>query len=132
MMTLIKEVLAVKKLKGPRPVIEHDMGRVVGNCNIVTTTDTDVVFYALPTKRKSYHRFVKNRSMLPSNSVTISLSKDNEGNYELTDAWIGAFAPPFPGDELETSDSKQYWETHAIIDDTQPVQSKTITKDCPY
>ena len=113
-------------------LIEHDMGRVIGNTDIVETSEKDTIFYAQPNKKSVYSRYAKNRYPSPSPKLCIVLEKDEDGNYELSDTWIGPFSPPFPGDAKETVKSKPYWETHALVQDAQMVQSKTITKDCPY
>lgn len=129
---LIKEALEGTKLKGAEVAIERDMGRVIGNTDIVETTEKDTIFYAQPTKKSIFSRFAKNRFPSPSRQLTILLSKDTDGNYELHDTWIGPFSPPFPGDEKATTKSKAYWQKHALVQDARAVQSKTITKVCPY
>jgi hypothetical protein len=129
---LIKEVLTPIKLSGARVVIERDMGRNIGNTDIVTTSTSDTIYYAQPVKAEIFSRFAKNKYPQPSNTLTIIVEQDSEGNYEVSDTWIGPFIPPFPGDDNETADSKSYWETHALAHDAQPIQSKTITKTCPY
>jgi hypothetical protein len=128
----IKEVLAPLKFSAPQMSIERDMGRVIGNTDIIDTTDKDSIFYAQPIKKSVFSRYAKNRSPLPSHKLTIILKRDDGGDYEVADTWIGPCSPPFPGDEHETDTSKQYWETHALVQDAQLVQSKTITKVCPY
>lgn len=132
LINMIKEVLATTQLRGSVVSIEHDMGRVIGNTDIVSTSEKDVIFYAQPYKKTVFSRYVKNHSQLPSKNLTIILERDEAGNYELIDTWIGPCSPPFPGDKNETSKSKTYWETHALVLDTQSIQSKTLTKVCPY
>lgn len=129
---LIKEVLIPMKLRGSRIAIERDMGRVIGNTDIIETSDKDTIYYAQPNKMKVYSRFAKNRYPQPSHVLTIIVEQDNDGNYEVRDTWIGPSSPPFPGDVNETDKSKDYWQTHALVQDAQTIQSKTITKDCPY
>jgi hypothetical protein len=129
---LIKEVLEPMVINGTKLTIEHDMGRVIGNTDIVETSSKDTVYYAQPHKKAVYSRYVKNRQPLPSSVLSIILHKDEEGNFELLDTWIGPYSPPFPGDDLATSKSKLFWENHALIQDSQVVQTKTITKVCPY
>src|SRR3989344_4792470 len=131
-LNLIREVLKPLKLTDAQITIERDMGRVIGNTDIVETTDKDIIFYAQPYKKSVFSRYAKNRYPLPSDKLTLILEKDSDGNYELADTWIGPFSPPFPGDEHETVKSRSYWETHALVQDAQVVQSKTITKICPY
>jgi hypothetical protein len=129
---LIKEVVIPMKLTDARVIIERDMGRVIGNTDIVETTEKDTIFYAQPAKKDVFSRYARNRYPSPSRKLTIILERDDEGNYEVHDTWVGPCSPPFPGDERATAKSKTYWETHALVQDAQAVQSKTITKVCPY
>ncbi len=129
---LIKEVLDSVKLKDSNVTIERDMGRVIGNTDIIETTEKDTIYYAKANKKLVFSKFAKNRFPAPSQQLTICLVKDLDGNYDVLDTWIGPSTPPFPGDVNETSGSKLYWDTHALVQDAQSVQSKTITKECPY
>jgi len=129
---LIKEVLVPMNLTDSKVSIERDMGRIIGNTDIVETSEKDTIFYAMPYKKTFFSRYAKNRHPMPSHKLTIILERDTDGNYELSDTWIGPCSPPFPGDKNETDSSKSYWQTHALVQDAQVVQSKTITKICPY
>jgi len=129
---LIKEVIAPMNLTNSHLLIEYDMGRVIGNTDIVETTEKDTIFYAQPYKTDVFSRYVKNRSLSPCPKLTIVLRKDEEANYEIYDTWIGPSKPPFPGDAKETAKSKKFWETHALVADSHKIQSKSITKICPY
>lgn len=129
---LIQEALTSIDLRGARAVIEYDTGRNIGNTDIVTTTDNDIIYYAQQSKTETFSRFAKNRFHQASNKFTIVVEQDAEGDYEVLDTWIGPYSPPFPGDKYETADSKAYWQTHALVHDAQVIQSKTITKTCPY
>lgn len=129
---LLKEVLGSMNIAGARLSIEQDMGRTIGNTDIVETTENDIIFYAQPYKKSVFARYAKNRYPSSSHKLTILLERDIDGNYEVFDTWIGPYSPPFPGDERETVKSKPYWQTHALVQDAQVVQSKTITKVCPY
>lgn len=131
-LNVLKEALHATNLKGSHIYIERDMGRIIGNTDIVETTDADTIYYAMPIKKKFFARFAKNRAPLPSNTISIILEKDDAGNFEVLDAWIGLYSPPFPGDERETPDSKEFWATHALVQDAKAIQSKSITKTCPY
>jgi hypothetical protein len=129
---LIKELLSANKLRGARIVIEQNMGRDIGTTDIVPTSDTDTIYYAQPLKSEIYSRFAKSRNPQTSNLLTIVAVKDSDGNYEVSDVWIGSNYPAFPGDQLATADSKEYWKTHALVQDAQAIQSRSITKTCPY
>ncbi len=132
LLQLVKEVVAKKKLVGPKVLVEQEMGRVIGNSDVVVTNEKDTIFYAQPHKKDVFSRYVKNRSVLPSSKLTIILEQDEDHNYEVVDTWVGPSIPPFPGDKDENSESKTYWETHALVVDTQVIQPKTITKTSPY
>jgi hypothetical protein len=130
--TLIKEVLVPMDLTKSPLHIMRNMGRVIGNSDIVETTEKDTIYYALPFKKNVYGRYAKNRNPAPSSELTIILTKDDNSDYEVVDTWVGPCSPPFPGDEHMTAKSKPYWETHALAQDEHAIQSKSITKDCPY
>ncbi len=129
---LIKEALTNKPLNGQRVIVEVDMGREIGNTDIVSTQDNDNIYYAKPIKNDTFYRFAKNKYPHPSRKLSIILIKDAEDQYEIVDTWIGPLKPPFPGDTNESSDSKQYWQEHALVHEAQMIQTKTITKICPY
>jgi hypothetical protein len=131
---LIKEALADQKLtESESPIcIVRDMGRIIGKSDVVKTSDKDTIFYAQPNKIEVFSRYVKNLYPSPSRKITIILERDKDGNYEVRDTWIGAYSPPFPGDQRATAESKAYWRTHALVLDSQVIQSKTITKTWPY
>jgi hypothetical protein len=129
---LIKEALLNKPLNGDKICIEIDMGRAIGNTDIVSTEEKDTIYYAKPLKINTYYRFAKNKYPHPSRKLSLILKKDEESNYEIQDAWIGPLKPPFPGDDNESSNSKPYWQNHALVHDAKIIQTKTITKNCPY
>lgn len=112
--------------------VTHDLGRTIGNTNIVATRDKDQIFYAQRHKQSDILRFVKNRSMEPSSELSIILHMDSDGNYELTDAWIGPACPAFPGSAEQSDDSRMYWQTHALTADSESISSQSITSVCPY
>lgn len=130
--TLMKEVLDAKTLTGLHVAIEHDMGRVIGNSNIVETTDKDTIYYAKAFKKSVFSRYAKNRNPAPSNVLTIILERDADGGYEIHDTWIGPYSPPFPDIDNMAAKSITYWENHALAQDEHAIQAKTITKVCPY
>jgi hypothetical protein len=112
--------------------IEYDMQRVIGYDFVVDTTDKDTVFYAQLLRDPIYTRFVKNGKPAPAQHLALILRKDEDGEYQLVDTWIGHISPPRPGSSNETPESKPYWERHALVSDNQSIQSRTLTKVCPY
>lgn len=129
---LAKGVVESLELTGSTLRVTHDLGRTIGNTNIVATRDVDQIFYAQRLKQSEVLRFVKNRSMEPSSELSIVLHKDSEGNYELTDVWVGPACPSFPGAADESKDSKMYWQTHALTADSESISSQSVTSVCPY
>jgi hypothetical protein len=129
---LIKELITLQELRNERTIIVQNMGRNIGTTDIVSTSTNDSIYYAQPVKTEAYSRFAKNRYPQPSDTLTVIVEQDTEGNYEVSDTWIGPYCPAFPGDEHETADSKSYWQTHALVHDAQTIQSRSITKLCPY
>lgn len=132
LIALIKELISDKQLRGQHIVFEKDVGHDIGRADVVATTDVDIIYYAQPLKSEVFSRFAKNRYPQSSSVLTIVIDKDADGNYEVSDTWIGGKHPAFPGDKYETADSKSYWQTHALVQDAQVIQLKTLTKTCPY
>jgi hypothetical protein len=130
---LAQEALQKITLQGKDIRIEHDMGRPIGYNFVVDTKDTDTVFYAQLLRDNVYSRFVKNGKPLATQCLSLILAKqDGEDAYELLDVWVGGLNPPRPGSANETTQSIPYWKTHAIVLDKQQLQTRTITKECPY
>lgn len=130
---LVKEALVGKKITGLEMHFEHNMGRVVGYDLIVDAPNDDAVFYARVFRDNAYTRFIKGGKPLSTKYLAIVLKRCPEGGaYELHDVRIGRLAPPRPGLANETSESKPYWATHAVVQDSQTLQPRTVTKVCPY
>jgi hypothetical protein len=132
MLALLKELIGRTVITGKELQFDQDMGRPVGHESIVETTEADTIIYAQKLKDNVYTRFVKNAKPDPTQFVTLILRKDADDSYELIDTWIGRLSPPRPGSKYENAESKTYWANHAYVLDGEPVQSKSITKICPY
>lgn len=130
--TLIKEVVSSLRLTGLQVSVEHDMGRTIGYSEMIETRSGDTVFYARQNKAGLYMKFVKNRKADPTSILSIVLERDDDGDYELMNVWIGKMVPDVPGSEKATDKSEAYWADHAIIYNGQPILLSTQTKDCPY
>jgi hypothetical protein len=129
---LVKELLQQTKIVGPLSYFDHDMGRAVGSANVVETSDKDTILYAQALHGDLYKRFVKNGKPLSTQHISVILRRDDEGDYELVDTWVGPLRPPHPGTESETKASRSYWDTHAFVLDREPIKLRTLTKTCPY
>jgi hypothetical protein len=132
LLNLATEALQTINLDDDYIRMEHDMQRNIGYDFVVDTSDTDTVFYAQLLRDDIYTRFVKAGEPAQSQHLVLILQRDEEGSYELLDTWIGRITPPRPGDGDENVQSRPYWASHALIRDTQPIQSRTLTKVCPY
>jgi hypothetical protein len=132
LLNLLEE--AIDNLEPTKPVIklECDMKRTVGYTDIIATNPADTVFYARQNKGSNYTRFVKNRKSDQATTISLILARDEAGDYELQNVWVGTIFPAVPGEPDETADSKAFWESHAVIHNGQPLISSTITKTCPY
>jgi hypothetical protein len=129
---LVQEALRNVSLSDSEVSIEYDMGRPIGYNFVVSTTEKDTVFYAQLLRDNVYSRFVKNGKPLATQHLALVLHRQEDKSYELLDTWVGRLDPPRPGSTNETMKSKAYWETHAVVLDKQPLQSRTITKISPY
>jgi hypothetical protein len=134
LLNLTAEALRGMSPRGTDITVEHDMGRPVGYDFVVTTsTDTEAVFYAQQVKDSTYTRFIKNQKPSATQYLTLVLQRnEQQSGYNLQDVWIGRFTPPQPGSTTETDDSRTYWADHARIFDSQPLQVRSLTKECPY
>lgn len=132
LISLAKEVLTKTAPRTIEAALEHNMGRDIGYDFVAETTSNDSIFYAQIVRTNIYTRFVKNKKALATPYLTIILRQDSKGEYELLNTWIGRLTPPQPGGHNETPESKPYWSSHACIFDRQPLQSRTITRICPY
>jgi hypothetical protein len=132
LLALVKETLQQTNLKVSDIRIEQDMGRDIGYDYVTETGENDGVFYAQLLRENTFTRFVKNGKPNATHYLSMILHRDDDGEYELRDTWIGRLSPPLPGDNQETQDSRTYWDSHALIFDRQPLQLRSVTKVCPY
>lgn len=133
LLSLVKEALANKNLTGDEVTFERNLGRTVGYDFIIDTPSDDAVFYAQVYRDNTYTRFIKGGKPVATKYVTVGLKhRAGDGMYELCDARIGRLVPPRPELEGATPKSKQYWASHAFVQDGQILQLRTVTKTCPY
>lgn len=129
---LVAEVLRQTRVDTPDMYIEQDMQRTIGYDYVVETSNADHIFYAKLLRDTTYTRFVKNGRAQPTQYLSIVLHRDNDGDYELKEAWIGKQHPARPGSDGATATSRQFWENHAFTLEGQQLQSRTLTRTCPY
>jgi len=129
---LVKEALGRLTISDSTINVECDMGRTIGYSLVVKTTDKDAILYARLLHDDIYTRFVKNGKPVKTSYLTISLQKEDSKAYILADTWIGRSNPPRPGSPHETAESRPYWADHAFVFDNQPIQVRTVIRQCPY
>lgn len=132
LLDLVQECVGTITVDDDNVYLDKDMGRVVGLSQLVETSPKDKVFYAKRVNYTTYTRFVCNREPQPTRYISIVLHRDGVGGFELWSAWLGPIAPQFPGDVFETSESKPFWRTHALIWSNQPIQPGSETGTCPW
>jgi len=132
LLSLVTEALESLELTRTTIEIEYDMGRRVGYSEVVATKENDTVFYARQSKTSGFTRFVKNRQAIATQHITICLKRDDEGDYEMENVWIGELFPAAPGEANETPSSKDFWTCHAVVFNGQSLISTSLTKTCPY
>ena len=112
---------------------EHDFGRIVGTSVCVPTTDADEIVWAKRPKRSGHSRFVKNRKSEPCSKVVVILKKMTRSDcYVLITAFVGNRAEPEPWDRNATSQSSEFWASHALVWGSQDVIPDTETTECPW
>lgn len=132
LLKLAKEALTNYTISSDKVRVETDLGRVIGQTNLVETSDKDEIIYALREGRDELMRFVKDRKPSDTQYITIDLIKTSIDTCILTTAYIGRATPFLPGQKDETPESKPFWNSHALIWGSQPVVTETITTECPW
>lgn len=128
----VREVISSIDAEGNVVRVETDLGRVIGETDLVETTEQDEIVYARrPLRGVQYSRFVKNKSSSPTSWVTVDLRKDGE-NYRIYTAFVGRLAPSFPGGDFLAEKSREFWSTHALVWGSQEVVLGTETTECPW
>jgi len=130
---LVKEIVTTTILDADEMLFDTEMGRIVGNTDLVENEQGDEIVYAKRKNRDIYTSFNKTKLPQPCSTVALGLAKQQNGSYELLSAWVGSVdSPPFPGDEKETPESKPYWMSHSLAWGTQKIQPGTETTTCPW
>lgn len=131
LLELVKEVLVEEDVEGDNVAIQKDLGRTVGETSLIETRTSDEIVYAKRLSRDKYTRFVLNKALQPTSSVTVILHRADEG-YNLWSAWCGQLVPTSPGGDDEMPKSQGFWSNHALVFDESIIQPGTITTTCPW
>jgi hypothetical protein len=130
---LASEVIGSTVVEGTYMQFHVDMGRVVGETDLVDNHPDDKLMYAKRLNRETYTVFNMTKSAQPSSLVTIALERKDDGTYELMSTWIGpSDSPSFPDTDRETPDSKSFWAKHSLAWGNQAIQKDTLTSVCPW
>ena len=132
---LVIEILTNRKLSGELVAEDVDLGRIVGNSDVVEVSSSDEIVYAKRQKREDqgFVPFVKNREPQPTSLVSIYLVQKDKDTYELSSAWIGVFdSPNFPQMENAEPNSIPYWRRHAFVWGSQKIIPGSERADCPW
>jgi hypothetical protein len=101
---------------------------IIGDSICVSTLPEDEIVFARRPKRLGLTRFVKNRLAEPTNEVTIILRWDKmKRMYKCLTAYAGGDAPAEPWDSNATSDSQEFWNTHALVWGSQEIDDENIS-----
>lgn len=110
-----------------------DVGRIVGVSDLVDIEPGDKLLWAKRLNRDEYTVFNMSKQPQPSSFVTTAYELRPDGSYELVSAWIGSSdSPSMPGTERETSESHEYWSTHALAWGSQQIQPGTELTVAPW
>jgi len=132
LLPVLKEFLATQSFDAEETALDHDAGQIIGNTDLCRVTDADEIIYAKRPNRDTYTKFVKGRSPMPTSVFSVVVRKNTSGEYELFSAWVGRLAPPFPDSDEANSESKPFWDNHALVYGTQTIQSGTETSVQPW
>lgn len=130
---LIKELLESSDLQGESVRFAKDMGRIIGESDLVETDSSDDIVYAKRKNRDVFTSFTKSRKPVDSRLLSVSFERLEDGTYDLDSAWIGPIdSPAFPGEPDADETSIPFWTSHALVWGRQEVQADTVTKTCPW
>lgn len=116
-------------------VITVKFDRIIGVCDCVETSDADDIVYAIRKERDRHMRFVKNRTAVPVDHLTMILFNQHK-YWNLVSAWFGGPATQLPYSpkmtDAENDEALRFWATHALVWGCQRVREETITETCPW
>ncbi len=128
-------LLTSMSLEGDLIAKDVDLGRVVGNSDVVGIDETDEVVYAMRKNREDqgYVPFTKSRSSQPSSMVSMYIVKKDDETYELSSVWVGEYGSPmFPQMDNATAESIPYWSRHAFVWGSQEIIPGSVLTKCPW
>jgi len=104
----------------------------IGKNNCVSVTWRDEILYAKRTGRKGFSKFVLNRTSTPTDCISIYL-KRKQDIYLIKSCYYGDGKLNWIDEDLDRAyKSISYWENHAIVFGSEPIEENTITYINPW
>lgn len=129
---LLREALGRCDTAGERELkVSLNLGRNLGWCNCIETSEGDDIIYAKRLGRYGHSRFVKNRSPIPTTHITLVLRKTHH-YYKIVTGYLGTSSMPEPFDARADLAALAFWSRHALIWETEPVEASSIQLECPW
>lgn len=132
LLALLQELIPTLEPTERKLYKDYDMGRVVGETDLIATAEDDEIIYAKRKNRREYTRFVKGKTPKTCQHIVMVLNKIDENEYDLTSAWVGYAVPMFPGTPHATAESVPSWRKHALVWGTQEIQPGTELYEWPW
>lgn len=129
------ELLGDMDLVGDLIAKDVDMGKIIGNSDVVEIDNEGDVVYAMRKNREDqgYVPFTKSKSTQPSSMISIYLVKKDAETYELSSIWVGEYeSPMFPQMDNATAESIPYWSRHAFVWGSQEIIPGSVLTKCPW
>lgn len=106
---------------------------VIGKSACVPITWEDDIVYAKRLGRDRYTKFVKNIEPIPTQYVSIFLKK-KQSVYLIKSCYYGNYRTDdeLNNGEFSFSERFEFWNTHALVFGSEPIDSSTITTICPW
>jgi hypothetical protein len=132
---LAAEHISTLLLEDELTAMDTDMGRIIGDSDVVDTDNTDNICFAMRKNRRDqgYVPFTRSRPVQPSTMLSVYITHKDNDTYELVSTWIGSYKTPmFPQMNNATSESVEYWSSHAFVWGSQEIIDGTVLGDCPW
>lgn len=117
---------------GDFEIIISEFPKIIGQSICVETNEKDDIIYAIRKGRQGYTRFVKNRTPVDTNKLTVILKKVAVDQYIIISTFFGVEVGPEPWDDRATEKDIQFWSNHALIYGYEETQPNTEIVNNPY
>jgi hypothetical protein len=111
--------------------VQLNFKKQVGVTHCVPITEKDEIVYAIRKGRFGHTKFVKNREPEPTYSATVILKKVLQ-HYKILTAYIGTPSELEPKGYRVTPASIDFWNKHALVFGSEPVEEDSIVEECPW